>query len=74
VARNLRGINAAVAKGARSAEVKFPRAEPDSRYSLCVQPNWLTMTAVKEKRADGFHVEFAEPAPEDARIDWQLIR
>ena len=74
VARNLRGVDAAVAKGARSAEVKFPQAEPDSRYSLCVQPNWLTMTAVKEKRADGFHVEFAEPAPKDARIDWQLIR
>ena len=24
-------------------------------------------------RPDGFRVEFAEPAPQGARIDWQLI-
>lgn len=73
-ARKLRGIDAAVTAGAGTVEVKFGHPEPDNLYSLCVQPNWLTATAVKEKRADGFRVEFAAPAPAGARIDWQLIR
>jgi len=73
-AKNLRGIDVAVTVGDRAVDVKFATAEPDVRYSLCVQPNWLTATAVTVKRPDGFRVEFAEAAPPGAKIDWQLIR
>jgi hypothetical protein len=72
--KNLRGIDGAVGAGELQWDVKLPEAEPDSHYSLCVQPNWLTAIAVTEKRQDGFHVKFAEAAPADATIDWQLIR
>lgn len=30
----------------RSQEVKFPQAESHGRYSLGVQPNWLTMISI----------------------------
>lgn len=73
-ASNLRGIDIGVPAGQTSFDVEFAAQETDGRYSLCVQPNWLTATAVTEKRPDGFRVEFAAPAPADARIDWQLVR
>ncbi len=73
-ATNLRGIDVAVNAGTRVLEVEFAVAEPDARYSICVQPNWLTATAVTEKRPDGFRVEFAGVAPAGAKVDWQLIR
>lgn len=73
-AKNLRGINVPVPLGRKSIDVAFTEHEPDTRYALCVQPNWLTAAAVVEKRADGFRVLFAEAAPEEATIDWQLIR
>lgn len=73
-ARNLRGIDVAVAAGQRVLELKFAEPEPDAQYSLCVQPNWLTATAVSDKRPDGFRVEFAEAASPGAKLDWQLIR
>jgi len=71
---NLRGIDIAVPVGESELDVTLATAETDARYSLCVQPSWLTATAVTEKRPDGFHVKFAEPAPADAKIDWLLIR
>ncbi len=73
-AKNLRGIDIAVTPGKRALDVKFAEAEPDALYSLCVQPNWLTVAAVTEKRPDGFRVEFAETASIGGKIDWQLIR
>jgi hypothetical protein len=73
-AKNLRGIDVAVTAGDRLVVVNFAEPEPDARYSLCVQPNWLTAAAVTEKRPGGFRVEFSEAAPADATIDWQLIR
>ena len=69
-ARNLRGIDIAVPPGDRVVDVKFATAEPDSRYSLCVQPSWLTAAAVTEKRPEGFRVQFAETAPASDKIDW----
>jgi hypothetical protein len=73
-ARNLRGIDVTVTADERTVDVKFAAPEPDARYALCVQPNWLTAVAVTEKRPDGFRAEFAEPAPSAAKIDWHLIR
>ena len=73
-AKNLRGINVRVPAGETTLDVKFPAAETDADYSLIVQPNWLTMDRVARKRADGFSVEFSQPAPTKATIDWQLIR
>lgn len=73
-AKNLRGIDVPVPPGRTSIDVAFTEHEPDARYALCVQPNWLTAAAVAEKRMDGFRVLFAEAAPKGATIDWQLIR
>ena len=75
-AKNLRGIDVAVGQGLRELTVSFPgsRQELDGRYSVTVQPNWMTRDAVVQKTAKGFRVAFSEPAPRDAKIDWQLIR
>ena len=75
-ARNLRGIDVAVPTGASSLAVEFPqdRLEVDARYSITVQPNWKTMDWVIRKSKEGFTVAFSEPAPRQARIDWQMIR
>ncbi len=73
-ARNLRGIAVRIDAGAKRVTVKFARPEPDTTYSLTVQPSWVTMDGVTAKRKDGFTVEFSVAAPEGATIDWQLIR
>jgi hypothetical protein len=75
-AKNLRGIDVAVGQGLRELTVSFPasRQELDGRYSVTVQPSWMTRDAVAEKTAKGFRVAFSEPAPGNAKIDWQLIR
>ena len=73
-ANNLRGINVVVPKGSREIAVTFPTPEPDDRYSLNVQPDWITQDAVTEKSATGFKAVFSSPADEKSHIDWQLIR
>jgi hypothetical protein len=73
-ARNLRGIGVKVPKGARSLDVKFERAEADGDYAMTVQPSWFTMDRTTAKAAQGFTVEFSEPAPENAVIDWVMVR
>jgi len=75
-AHNLRGIDVTVPRGLRELKVSFPpsQAEVDGRYSITVQPNWITRDAVVQKTATGFHVAFSEAAPGNAKIDWQLIR
>ena len=73
-ARNLRGIGVRVPVGAKRLAVRFDRPEADSAYSVVVQGNWFTLDRVAEKRADGFDVEFSEPAPQEAALDWQLVR
>ena len=73
-AKNLRGINVSVKAESKTAEIKFQNAEADADYSIVVQPNWITLDAVTEKRSDGFNVEFSVNAPKNAKLDWQLIR
>lgn len=73
-ARNLRGIGTPTPAAAKRLEVQFPQPEPDGAYSVVVQPNWFTMDRVVKKRPDGFVVEFSEPAPEGATVDWQMVR
>jgi hypothetical protein len=73
-ARNLRGIAVRVPGGAKRLTVRFDQPEADPAYSVVVQENWFTLDRVTKKRADGFDVEFAEPAPEDGALDWQLVR
>jgi hypothetical protein len=73
-ARNLRGIGVSVPAGAKRFTVRFDRPEADAVYSAVVQGNWFTLDRVTAKRADGFDIEFSEPAPQAAAIDWQLVR
>lgn len=73
-ARNLRGMDVAVPKGAKTFTIQFGQPEADARYALNIQPNWLTQDAVIEKTSKGFTVEFSSPAPAGATLDWQLIR
>jgi hypothetical protein len=73
-ARNLRGINVAVAADAKTITVTFSKPEADADYSITVQPNWFTMDRVVKKTDKGFGVEFSQPAGAGAAIDWQLIR
>jgi hypothetical protein len=54
--------------------VRFDQPAADSAYSVVVQGNWFTLDRVTEKRADGFDVEFSEAAPQEAALDWQLVR
>jgi hypothetical protein len=73
-AKNLRGMNLAVAANAKSVRITFPRPEADANYSVFIEQSWLTNRAVSEKGPDGFTVTFEKPAPEKATLDWMLIR
>ena len=73
-AANLRGINLPAPAGVHRLEVTFPTPEPDAAYAVAVQPNWLTADRLAAKTPAGFVVEFAEPAPAGAAIDWVLVR
>jgi hypothetical protein len=73
-AHNLRGIGVPVPGGTNRLTIRFDQSEADSAYSVVVQENWFTLDRVTEKRADGFDVEFSEPAPRRAALDWQLVR
>jgi len=73
-ARNLRGKNVAVKAGAKSLAVAFPAAEADADYAVFVEQTWLTSRAVTRKAPEGFTVEFSAPAPDDATLDWMIVR
>jgi len=73
-ANNLRGIDLGVPKGAKEISVQFEKPEADAKYSISVEPNWLTNHAVSEKTTKGFKVVFAEAAVANSHLDWQLIR
>ena len=73
-AHNLRGIAVAMPKGAKRLTVRFDKPEADAVYSIVVQGNWFTLDRVAEKHAEGFDIEFSEPAPQGAAFDWQLVR
>lgn len=73
-AKNLRGIDVAVPQRSVELSVRFPAREADARYALHVDSSWFTNHRVSSKSADGFTVEFSQPAPSQAKIDWMLIR
>ena len=73
-ARNLRGIAVKAAKGATSLAVKFAEDEADADYAVTVQPNWRTTDWTTGKNTHGFTVQFSEPAPDGATIDWVMVR
>jgi hypothetical protein len=73
-AHNLRGVAVAVEKNASSLTVKFPRAEDDANYAVFLETNWLSQRAITERTPQGFTVAFATPAPENAKLDWTLVR
>jgi hypothetical protein len=73
-ARNLRGKNLAVPAGKTSIDIRFPQAEADGNYAVFIEQSWLSSRAVSNKTAAGFTVSFAEAAPENATLDWMLVR
>jgi hypothetical protein len=73
-AANLRGIDVPVPAGRRRLEVRFPAPEPDRHYAVSVAPSWVTAWGVTSKSASGFVVEFAQPGPAQAKLDWIIVR
>ncbi|MCC6445765.1 MAG: hypothetical protein IT210_20215 [Armatimonadetes bacterium] len=73
-ARNLRGIDVAVRAGAKTMQVRFPRAEADKAYAVFLTPSWPTAFGVTRKTARGFDAQFTEAAPKGARMDWMIVR
>jgi hypothetical protein len=72
--RNLRGKNVAVKAGDAMVAVAFPVEEADAEYAVFIEQNWLSNRAVVKKEPRGFTVQFEKPAPEDARLDWMIVR
>ena len=73
-ARNLRGKNVPVKSTLTSVRIQFPNLETDSDYAVFVEQSWLSNRAISEKSPDGFTITFATPAPENATVDWILVR
>ena len=73
-AANLRGINVPVPEGEGQLQLTFDRPEADALYAVSVTPSWMTNICVPDKTAEGFTVQFAEQAPQGARIDWVIVR
>jgi hypothetical protein len=60
--------------GANRLTVRFSQPEADAAHSVVVQGNGFTLDRVTAKRKDGYEVEFSKPAPQEAALDWQLVR
>ncbi len=73
-ARNLRGKNVPVAPVAKSIRIRFPRPESVGDYAVFLEQSWLTNRAVGNKGPEGFTVTFSDPAPEEATLDWMIVR
>ncbi len=73
-ARNLRGKNVPVAPASNSIRIRFPQPESDGDYAVFVEQSWLTNRAVRDKGPEGFTVAFSDPAPEQATLDWMIVR
>ena len=54
--------------------VRFSRPEQSPAYAVAVTPSWLSSYAVPAKTAEGFTVQFGDPAPQGARLDWIIMR
>jgi hypothetical protein len=73
-AHNLRGINVPVPAQSTSLVVKFPKAEADADYAVFLETNWISLRAITAQTPEGFTVQFATPAPANAKLHWTLIR
>jgi hypothetical protein len=58
----------------KSAIVKFPAPEVDENYAVFLELSWLTERAIANKTREGFTIQFSEPVPADATLDWMLVR
>lgn len=73
-ARNLRGKNVGVPAGQTSLRIRLPKSEADGDYAVFAEQSWLTNRAISDKGPDGFTITFATAAPEQATLDWMLVR
>lgn len=73
-ARNLRGKNVRVEAGKSSLHVRFTQPESDAEYAVFVEQSWLTNRAISDKTSKGFTITFSSVAPDNATIDWLLVR
>jgi len=73
-ASNLRGIDVKVKPGETQLDVRFSRPETDARYAVSVTPTWMTACCLAQKTESGFTIQFANAAPEKAKLDWIIVR
>lgn len=73
-AQNLRGKNIAVTRNAKTFDVRFPKPEADGDYAVFIEQSWLGQRAISNKTANGFTITFSDGAPENATIDWMIVR
>jgi len=73
-AANLRGIDVPVQAGATEMQVRFATPEADAAYAVAVTPTWLTTVCSPTRTEAGFTVQFGTPAPDDARVQWIMVR
>jgi hypothetical protein len=73
-ANNLRGIDVAVPARSTTLAVKFPKAEADADYALFLETNWLTGRTVTAQTPEGFTLSFDTPAPDNAHLNWMMVR
>lgn len=72
--RNLRGKNLRVKAGQTTVEVVFPVEEADEDYAVFVEQSWIGNRAIVKKEAKGFTIQFEKATPENARLDWMIVR
>jgi hypothetical protein len=71
---NFRGVHIPVPAGQSTYEVTFQTPEPDDKYAVKVQPNWLTANAITQQTTNGFTVAFDKGAPQNASLNWLIVR
>ncbi len=70
---NSKGVNIPINTGNNYIQIKFVEPRENDSYAVTITPNWLTNTAITEKSATGFKIEFGISAPTNAKIDWLVI-
>lgn len=68
------GIAQAVATGASSVAVTFPRAEVDASYGVVATPSWGTTVWVTAKSTTGCTINFGTAAPAGGTVDFITFR
>lgn len=71
---DVRGSQVPVESGSLFTIISLPSEEPDARFVVKVTPSWATPLAIVGKRTTGFTISFGTPAPDDAHLDWRLVR